>query len=393
VAQLWAGKKWGGLFLPRIGQEVIVEFLEGDPDRPIITGRVYNGATMPPYELPGHKTLSTLKSNSSKSGGGFNEIRFEDKKGSEQLFLHAQKDHDLRVGNDCRELVGHNRHLIVRKDQLEQVEGDKHLSVHGDRNEKVDGTISIRAGADVQEKIGGKLGVDSGTEIHLKAGSKVVIEAGAQLTLKGAGGFVEVGPAGVTIEGTMVQINNGASSGSGSGCSPASPEAPDEADSAQPGEVAQRPAPPQPPEPVQYCGQAMVLARAAEDGAPYCARCPTAGRARPDTGAPTEARASAFVGAKGRAEAGVTLRGDPKPPATGDGAAQMMQMQQTDAAAAQTIQTQIAAERQKHEWTKWKILQDTQTKIQEIQPGVSAQKARVHDKMFQKWDKYIRDEE
>jgi type VI secretion system secreted protein VgrG len=84
VSQLWAGKNWGGMFIPRIGQEVIVEFLEGDPDQPIITGRVYNADKMAPYPLPDNQTRSTVKSNSTKGGGGFNEIRFEDKKGSEE---------------------------------------------------------------------------------------------------------------------------------------------------------------------------------------------------------------------------------------------------------------------------------------------------------------------
>lgn len=84
VSQNWAGKQWGAMFLPRIGQEVIVEFLEGDPDRPIITGRVYNAEQMPPYPLPGEQTKSTIKSNSSKGGGGSNELRFEDKKGAKR---------------------------------------------------------------------------------------------------------------------------------------------------------------------------------------------------------------------------------------------------------------------------------------------------------------------
>ncbi|HEV2762661.1 MAG TPA: type VI secretion system tip protein VgrG, partial [Pyrinomonadaceae bacterium] len=103
VSQNWAGKRWGAMFIPRIGQEVIVDFIEGDPDRPIITGRVYNGGSMPPYALPGEKTKSTIKSYSSKGGGGFNEIRFEDLKGKEQIFVHAEKDEDKRVKNDRKE--------------------------------------------------------------------------------------------------------------------------------------------------------------------------------------------------------------------------------------------------------------------------------------------------
>ncbi|MBI5656716.1 MAG: type VI secretion system tip protein VgrG, partial [Geobacter sp.] len=87
VAQVWAGTGWGAMFIPRIGHEVIVDFLEGDPDKPIITGRVYHGTNNPPYKLPDEKTKSTIKTNSSPGGGGFNEIRFEDKKHEEQIFI------------------------------------------------------------------------------------------------------------------------------------------------------------------------------------------------------------------------------------------------------------------------------------------------------------------
>ncbi|MBW2740154.1 MAG: type VI secretion system tip protein VgrG [Deltaproteobacteria bacterium] len=90
VSQVWAGAGWGAMHIPRIGQEVIVDFLEGDPDRPIITGRVYHGTNTPPYSLPDEKTKSTIKSDSSLGGGGSNEIRFEDKKGEEEIYLHER---------------------------------------------------------------------------------------------------------------------------------------------------------------------------------------------------------------------------------------------------------------------------------------------------------------
>src|SRR5207302_4240425 len=140
VSQLWAGKHWGAMWIPRIGQEVIVDFLEGDPDRPIITGRVYNADQMPPYPLPDEKTKSTIKSYSSKGGGGFNEFRFEDKKGKEQIFLHAEKDQHDRIKNDRLTAIGRDTHMIVQRDQLEKVKRDKHLQVTGDQNEKVGGT-------------------------------------------------------------------------------------------------------------------------------------------------------------------------------------------------------------------------------------------------------------
>ena len=108
VSHPWAGKNWGSISMPRIGQEVIVDFLEGDPDQPIITGRVYNNASMPPYKLPDNATMTTLKSNSSKGGGGFNEIRFEDKKSQEQIFIHGEKNQDIRIKHDVYEWVGND---------------------------------------------------------------------------------------------------------------------------------------------------------------------------------------------------------------------------------------------------------------------------------------------
>lgn len=267
VAQVWAGKKWGAMYIPRIGQEVIVEFLEGDPDQPIITGRVYNAEAMPPYDLPSEKTKSTLKSNSSKGGGGFNEIRFEDKKDSEQIFIHAQKDHDVRVENDLKEWIGNNRHLIVTVDQMEQVDGDKHLTVTGDQNEKIDGTISIEAGADIQEKAGSNYGFEAGSDIHIKGGSNVIIEAGSQLTIKAGSSFVDLSSSGVSISGTMVNINSGGSAGSGAGCSPDAPKPPEEADQAEPGEVSE------PPEAREYSPQAVTLTQCSIDGTPFCEQC------------------------------------------------------------------------------------------------------------------------
>lgn len=272
VGQSMAGNGWGALFLPRVGHEVIVEFIEGDPDRPIVTGQVYHGINRPPYKLPDEKTKSTFKSNSSPDGGGFNEIRFEDKKGEEQLFTHAEKNQDVRVKADSREWIGNDRHLVVKNEQLELVESNKHLTVQGDHNEKVDGTISIETSMDLQEKVGMKHAVDAGMEIHLKAGMNVVLEAGISITLKAGGGFIVVGPAGVTISGTPVLINSGGSAGSGSGCSPAAPKPPDAADSAEPGSTVQMEAAESAAESAveSLSPQAQVLATASKSGVPFC---------------------------------------------------------------------------------------------------------------------------
>ncbi|MBF6649056.1 type VI secretion system Vgr family protein [Methylobacter sp. BlB1] len=273
VSQPWAGKSWGMIALPRIGQEVLVDFLEGDPDQPIISGRVYNDGSMPPYKLPDNAHISTIKTNSTKGGDGFNELRFDDKKGEEQVFIHAERNLDVRVKNDSLEWIGNERHLIVKKDLLEQIDGDRHSTIKGDSNAAVVGSLSLKVDQDLQEKVGMKHALDAGQEIHLKAGMNVVIEAGASITLKAGGGFIVVGPSGVTISGTPVLINSGGSAGSGSGCAPDAPKAPKEADQDKAGQVNEAKAASRPPKPTVYGPSAQVLKEAAESGAPFCEKC------------------------------------------------------------------------------------------------------------------------
>ena len=126
VAQLWAGKQWGAMFLPRVGQEVVVDFLDGDPDRPLVTGCVCNADNMPPYGLPGQQTKSGVKSLSSKDGEGFNELRFEDKKGEEQLFMHAERDLDVYVKENVHQFTGGHQHQKIEKDRKDEVGMNQH---------------------------------------------------------------------------------------------------------------------------------------------------------------------------------------------------------------------------------------------------------------------------
>jgi len=270
VAQNWAGKKWGALFLPRIGQEVIVDFLEGDPDQPIITGRVYNASSMPAYTLPDEMTKSYIKTNSSKGGGGFNELRFEDLQGKEQIFIHAQRNKDIRVENNLLEWVGKDSHLIVKHDQLEKVEGDKHQKVTGDKNEKVDGTVSMTIRTDHHEKVGSNYALEAGTEVHIKAGMKCIVEAGTQITLKVGGNFIDINPSGVTIKGTIVLINSGGSAGSGSGAKPEEPKDPTEADKAEAGEAEEQHQAKKDFTPGAFSPAALRMAQAAQTGMPFC---------------------------------------------------------------------------------------------------------------------------
>jgi type VI secretion system secreted protein VgrG len=164
VSQVWAGKNWGAMHIPRIGQEVIVEFLEGDPDRPIITGRVYNGEQIPPYGLPANKTQSGVKSRSSKGGSGanFNEIRMEDKKGAEQLYVHAEKNQDnivendetTSVGHDRTETVGHNETISIGHDRTEIVANNEQISIGNNRTEQVAVNETIAIGFNRSVTIG-----------------------------------------------------------------------------------------------------------------------------------------------------------------------------------------------------------------------------------------------
>jgi type VI secretion system secreted protein VgrG len=331
VAQIWAGKNWGASFWPRIGQEVVVDFLEGDPDRPLVTGSVYNAFQMPPYQgsAPDSKHVKDnkvcgIKSNTTKGGEGYNEWRFDDTKGKEEIFIHGQRDMDTRILNDNRmrifgnehwivgyekdgkkggdhrekiyqdlhvhlmrhqvehvegnvqflvgkgsaddggkvdisiekdqkELIGGNydlhvkgnltagvdgaENLSVGGDRLEAVKGKSHLHVTGDLMEKVDGGLSVTVGGDQQTKTGGKANVDAAQEIHLKAGQKVILEASTMISLVVGGNFITIDSSGVSIVGTMVNINSGGSAGSGSGSSPTAPQdasAPQDAEDAKP---------------------------------------------------------------------------------------------------------------------------------------------------------------
>lgn len=220
VSSEWAGKKWGAIHLPRVGQEVVVEFLEGDPDRPIVTGRVYNDVSLPPYALPDHKTKSTVKSSSSKGGGGFNEIRFEDKKGDEQVFIHAEKNQDIRVKNDCFEWIGKNRHLIVINDQLEKVGNnrdeivgadhkekigkDRHLKVVGKEAKEVGESHSFTVKGDVIEVFKANHSEQVTADYFLNA-DNIVIEGKSNVTIKVGGSTIAIGPDGIEMKtsGTM----------------------------------------------------------------------------------------------------------------------------------------------------------------------------------------------
>jgi type VI secretion system secreted protein VgrG len=239
VSQGWAGTGFGMIQLPRVGQEVLVAFLDGDPDEPIVVGRVFNALEPVPYKLPENKTVSGWRTSSSPGGGGYSEIKFEDRAGKEHVYHQAQRDrHELvkrdeaeRIERDHRHAVGRDQHLAVLRTKREHVVGDDHLHVEGDRLQKIDGSTSLEVGVDRNEKVGGKHAFEAGDEIHLQAGRHIVLDAGARLTISGPGGFIDIHSGGVDIVGTIVNINSGGSAGSGSA---ASPKTPDDADEARP---------------------------------------------------------------------------------------------------------------------------------------------------------------
>lgn len=204
VSQLWAGAGWGAMWIPRIGHEVIIGFVEGDPDRPIITGRVYHGSNRPPYNLPAEKTKSTIKSNSSKGGGGSNELRFEDKAGEEEVFLHGQKDWTIAILNDKNQTVGNNETLsvgnnrdkTVGNDQSEAIGNSKSISVGTNHSEQIGANKTMTVGANHSETIGANMSLTVGQNqtATVAINSAETIGAAKELTI-GAAYQVTVGAA------------------------------------------------------------------------------------------------------------------------------------------------------------------------------------------------------
>jgi type VI secretion system secreted protein VgrG len=247
VAQGWAGKSWGAWFLPRIGQEVVISFLEGDPDRPLVTGSVYNAEQTVPYGLPSEQTKSTLKSNSSKGGGGFNELRFEDKKDSEEVYLQAQKDMNVLInnqrettvdkaddiltlnegnrtttikkGDDSLTLETGSRTKSIKKDETVTIEGkstetitgaEAHTNkddfthkVTGDYTLTIDGALTIKAKSIVIESTGTTVAIKSSTETSIKAGTNASLEGGQNLDTKAGMNATHKASMGMTLDGGL----------------------------------------------------------------------------------------------------------------------------------------------------------------------------------------------
>ncbi|KPY23439.1 Rhs element Vgr protein [Pseudomonas syringae pv. philadelphi] len=197
--------------------EVLVTYLEGDPDQPLITGCLFHKENVAPYDLPANKTRSTFKTLSSPGGKGYNEFRIEDKKGAEQIYLHAQRDWDENIEHDQKIRVGNERHDTVEANTLSEFKLEEHRITHLDRKSEARADDHLTVGATRHVKIGTAQFVEAGTEIHYHAGNKVVVEGGVELTVKAGGSFVKIDAGGVTISGPEAKVNTGGSAGVGAG--------------------------------------------------------------------------------------------------------------------------------------------------------------------------------
>ncbi|MCL1060803.1 type VI secretion system tip protein VgrG [Shewanella benthica] len=218
VSQAWAGGQYGMMAIPRIGHEVIVNFLEGDPDQPIITGRAFNVISQVPYPLPANKTRTGIKTQTHK-GEGSNELRFEDECDKEEIYIHAQKDMNTLVENDQVTQIKHDQHLDVDNERFTRIKANDHLTVEGESRHNIKGDMSLTVEGSIQMKTGSAWINEAGTEVHIKAGQKVVIETGTEITLKAGGSFVKIDSAGVHLVGSAINLNSGGGAGSGSGFS------------------------------------------------------------------------------------------------------------------------------------------------------------------------------
>lgn len=214
VAQSVAGKNWGSLSIPRIGQEVLVDFLQGDPDQPIVIGCIYNGASMPPYALPKLGHLIGFRSTTTAKDANVNEIRFDDKAGQEQLYFSAAKNQDVMVANDCFETIGADRHLTVKKNQFEKVAnnrsedigaslttkvgGDSSYNIKGKEAKQVGGSRSLSVQGNCGEAYSGNLSVRIDKDGYIKAGN-LCLEASNNITFKVGNTYIAMESGGISI--------------------------------------------------------------------------------------------------------------------------------------------------------------------------------------------------
>ncbi|MBB60064.1 MAG: type VI secretion system tip protein VgrG [Pseudomonas sp.] len=276
VSSSWAGDRYGGIAIPRIGMEVLVTFLEGDPDQPLVTGCLYHAEHVVPYELPANKTRTVFKTLSSPGGGSYNELRIEDRKGAEQIYLHAQRDWDENIEHDQKIRVGHERHDTVGANSYSEYKAEEHRTTHGDRKNEVRANDHLTIGNSQHLRIGTGQFVEAGNEIHYYAGSKVVIDAGMELSASGGGSFLKLDPSGVTLSGSTIRMNSGGAAGKGAGIQVQAPARPNAADTDQAGAR---------PKLALANAQLQIARKARQLGASRCPLCEACREGLCDTGA------------------------------------------------------------------------------------------------------------
>lgn len=272
VASPVAGKGWGFIAIPRIGQEVVVSFEDGDPDRPLVTGVAYNAEQQVPYPLPDHKTVSGWRSHSSEKGSpsNFNELRFEDKLGSEYVWFQAEKDYLSLIKNDSHEEIRNNSHRLIHGKLIEEIKQDVsrtvlgklsqqieqalHLTVNDDLLAKVQGLLgvinegqiavsttgqcSIKSNGSTDLQADGNLSLSTSAQCNLKAGSSLKLSAGSSLSLNVGASSIVISASGIVFNGPSISVNGG---GGGAGATSAAPAPPE---TAQAPEVVQPPVDP-----------------------------------------------------------------------------------------------------------------------------------------------------
>ncbi|RCL28431.1 type VI secretion system tip protein VgrG [Pseudomonas sp. AFG_SD02_1510_Pfu_092] len=237
VSQGWAGGSWGSMAIPRIGQDVIIHYVNGDPDQPMITGRTYCGDQLPPYDLPQHKTRMTIKSQTHK-GDGFNELRFEDELGQEEVFIHAQKDQNIvvrhdettQVGNDRKEQVNHDESILIGHDRTETVGNDERVSIGHDatldigrnqtirvakdrietignhRHDQITANHHARIGGNLEQQVEGHAEFEARGEIRRRT-RRYELRTAEAVIIQGPGGSIRIDEAGITLDSPTIRIN------------------------------------------------------------------------------------------------------------------------------------------------------------------------------------------
>ena len=271
VASGWAGNRYGALILPRVGMQVLVGFLNGDPDQPLIVGCLRDAEQLPPYPLPEQKTRSVFSTRSTPGGQGGNELRIDDRQGAERVYLQAQRDWEQHISHDQTLRIGNASRTLVEGNRYSEARGETHRIVQGEALSEVRGNDHLTIGGSQHLTLGDGQFVEAGQEIHLRAGDTLVIEAGSELSIQAGGSFITLDAGGVALVGAQVKLNAGGSAGKGSPAQPLAPSIP-QADSAQ-ASVRHKPPVAYTPAPTPSPSQLAVARTARELGASRCPVC------------------------------------------------------------------------------------------------------------------------